>query len=125
MSVTADLIATLNLRLPQGITVYDGPQPRDQTGPCVCVYGGSEQPANRRYGATSQTRGRVWSIVCCSNNIDGARIVSHHVIDVVDALDLDSNLMAVLNVSSPIEDRDDPSGVSWSITVETSHYQPA
>ena len=112
--------------------VYDGEPPRSITGEsvdpphrCVCVYGGGLSPHNRRYGGTSRSRSALWQLVCCNNSSEGARVVAGLVTDALDATILNGNLLAVLAVSAPLEDRDDPSEYRWSSTVEVSHYSPA
>ena len=130
MSSTDDLIAILASELP--MPVYDGAPPRSITGEfvdpphrCVCVYGGVLSPHNRRYGGTSRSRSALWQLVCCNSSSEGARIVAGLVTDALDATILNGNLLAVLAVSAPLEDRDDPSEYRWSSTVEVSHYSPA
>ena len=122
MTITQGLIEILKLDLPQAVSVYDGPQPRNELQDCICIYGGSSSPVNRHYTGTTQTRSRVWYLVCCSTSIQGSRRIAQAVVDSVDARDLEGNQMVILAVSEPLESREDPSHFSWSVTVEVSHY---
>ncbi len=132
MTSTASLIDLLASAVP-AVDVVDGSPPRDPiTGrlpdlsdPCICVYGGARAPHNRRYGGTAQSRSVMWQIVCVNNSAEGVRHLAGLVVDALDSTGLGDCLLAVLAVSAPLEDRDDPSEYRWSITVEVSHCSPA
>ena len=103
------------------ITIHDG-TPTDGAGPWIAVHGGSADPANRRYGYTARTGRVVWQCVCVSNTQEGARQIARLAASTLDAAPLAEALLTVTYVSSPIEDRDDPSEWRWSSTVEVVHH---
>lgn len=119
------ILALLRAGLPVEVSSRDAGGDYDQMCASATVHGGSGVPHNRRYGGTAQSRAALWRIVCVNNSANGAREVAALVVDLLDATIVDGNLLAVLAVSAPLEDRDDPSEYRWSITVEVSHYSPA
>ena len=114
----------MRARLPAAITVVSGDDPglRALSGPLAIVHGGSGNPWNRRYGATSRTRQFVWRVVCASNTRAGANNIAAHVVAAVDGQLVDGNAALVRWVYEPIEDRDDTSEWRWSSTVEIVHH---
>nr|DAF00010.1 MAG TPA: allergen [Caudoviricetes sp.] len=88
------------------------------------MHGGSQTPENRRYGCSTLNRGASWQVICVSNTITGARQLAALVVGALDARTAgdSSSLLTCRHVSTPVEDRDDPSEWRWSVTVEVSHH---
>ena len=80
-------------------------------------------------GAIGSVRAYQQSVISAQSALTATRagyeVGTRTVVDLLDATTVDGNLLAVLAVSAPLEDRDDPSEYRWSITVEVSHYSPA
>ncbi|GAA2183381.1 hypothetical protein GCM10009785_26730 [Brooklawnia cerclae] len=130
MSQAAEIEALLTAALPEAISVYDGRIPRNEDGtprnadgPYAVIYGGAQNPENRRYAATSQTRGSVWQTVCVNNSPEGARFVSDLVVAALDTVMLGDSMIACRSVSDPLENREDPTEWRWSCTVEFTHHK--
>ena len=88
----------------------------------LIVYGGTQTPENRRYQTGTPNRGAVWLVVCVSNTSTGARTLARLVTDALDGARIAGSMLRVRLVSTPIEDRDDPSEWRWSSTVEITHH---
>lgn len=118
---TPALVALLEAIDPR-IAVFDGSPQGALAGPQMHVHGGTRTPENRRYCVGTPNRGTVWLVVCVSNTSTGARTLARLVTDALDGARIAGSMLRVRLVSTPIEDRDDPSEWRWSSTVEITHH---
>ena len=118
---TPALVALLEAVDPR-IAVFDGTPQCALAGPQMHVHGGTQTPENRRYQTGTPNRGTVWLVVCVSNTSTGARALARLVTDALDGARIAGSMLRVRLVTTPIEDRDDPSEWRWSSTVEVTHH---
>lgn len=103
------------------VQVIDGDlQPGDTEPagrPCLIVYGGTATPQHRMVDGTASAATEGWSVLCSSNNPDGARWLAGQVVGLLDGWRGPTGMWRVQSVSDPIEDITDPSEYRWSATV--------
>lgn len=104
-----------------GVQVIDGDlQPGDASPdgkPCLIVYGGTAMPTHRMVAGTASAATESWSVLCSSNNPDGARWLAGQVVGLLDGWHGPLGSWRVQSVSDPLEDVTDPSEYRWSATV--------
>ena len=98
-----------------------GKVPATQRAPYSVLFGGGDTPQARLLCATPEDR-TTWRLMAVSSTHDGARLYAATLRRAIDTADADGDPLLVAFVPDPLEDRDDPSDISWTVTLEIHHY---
>lgn len=94
-----------------------GKVPTGQPVPYAILHPTPGTPTGRGLTGTTPFRIEVTRLITVSNTSAGSRTLTDRMVDAVDGPD-----WMVVAVSSPIDDRTDPSDIRWTCTVEIHHH---
>lgn len=122
MTASGDTAALLALAETVVGAYLPGKVPASPGGAYAVLHGGSATPTGRALDGQAPHRLTVHRLMAVSNNHAGANKLAATLVDTIDGATQDGSPWLVVAVSDPIEDRDDPSDVRWSCTVEIHHH---